>query len=91
MLFKIMDRGGKGHVDINDVKRLMDIFEKDSSYQFADDVLSQADCNHDGKLEFNDFWRSYKQVPKKTRDEIEAIKRAFKFVAGGDQERVTRQ
>ncbi len=53
--FKVFDMDGTGEITAKNLQRLFTIFGQDFSEAYINDMLTEADFDHDKKMKFKDF------------------------------------
>ena len=50
-----MDSKQKGHLDTDDILRLLKIFENDDDHRFAEKIVKEVDIDGNGQIEFDEI------------------------------------
>jgi len=53
--FKVFDKDGNGYITREELRRAMDMIGEELSDKALDDLLTSADVNKDGKIDYNEF------------------------------------
>ena len=57
---------------------------------YAGRIIHEVDIDHDGRVQFNEINKNFQTIPKKTQNQIDEIKYAFKFLSG-DTKKISKQ
>ena len=53
--YKVFDRAKKGHISLSDIRHIFNTLKQSFNEQELQEMLFQADFDHDGKVNLDDF------------------------------------